>query len=50
MRGPKFDITKLMEVHGDYSEEVGTKVQPAAAEDGAAAATPVAGEGKDWEA
>ena len=31
-QAPKFDITKLMEVHGDYSEEVGTKVErPAAA-------------------
>lgn len=23
LRSPKFDVTKLMEVHGDYSEEVG---------------------------
>ncbi len=22
LRSPKFDVTKLMEVHGDYSEEV----------------------------
>jgi hypothetical protein len=23
LRSPKFDVTKLMEVHGDYTEEVG---------------------------
>ena len=22
LRAPRFDVTKLMEVHGDYSEEV----------------------------
>jgi len=27
LRAPKFDLTKLMEVHGDYSEEVGTKIE-----------------------
>ena len=28
LRAPKFDVTKLMEVHGDYgSEEVGAKVE-----------------------
>jgi len=33
LRAPKFDLTKLMEVHGDYSEEAGAKVErPAAAE------------------
>ena len=27
-KSPKFDVTKLMEVHGDYSgEEVGAKVE-----------------------
>ena len=27
LKSPKFDVTKLMEVHGDYSgEEVGAKV------------------------
>ena len=26
LRAPKFDLTKLLEVHGDYSEEAGTKV------------------------
>ncbi len=32
LKAPKFDITKLMEVHGDYSEEVGAKIErPAAA-------------------
>mmetsp|Transcript_17430 Transcript_17430/g.48419 ORF Transcript_17430/g.48419 Transcript_17430/m.48419 type:complete len:260 (-) Transcript_17430:2171-2950(-) len=27
LKTPKFDITKLMEVHGDYSEEVGAKLE-----------------------
>lgn len=28
LRAPKFDVTKLMEVHGDYStEDVGAKVE-----------------------
>jgi len=27
LKAPKFDITKLMEVHGDYSEEVGAKIE-----------------------
>ncbi|GIL51211.1 hypothetical protein Vafri_7283 [Volvox africanus] len=31
LKAPKFDITKLMEVHGDYSEEVGTKLERPAA-------------------
>ncbi|KAE9606463.1 hypothetical protein Lal_00013965 [Lupinus albus] len=26
LKSPKFDLGKLMEVHGDYSEDVGTKV------------------------
>ncbi|TKY51187.1 40S ribosomal protein S3a [Spatholobus suberectus] len=26
LKAPKFDLGKLMEVHGDYSEDVGTKV------------------------
>lgn len=26
LRAPKFDLTKLMEVHGDYTEEVAAKV------------------------
>ncbi|XP_058080164.1 small ribosomal subunit protein eS1-like [Magnolia sinica] len=26
LRPPKFDLGKLMEVHGDYSEDVGVKV------------------------
>ena len=33
LRAPKFDITKLMEVHGDYAEEVGTKVARPATEE-----------------
>lgn len=32
LKAPKFDLVKLMEVHGDYSEEAGAKVdRPAAA-------------------
>ncbi|KXZ41449.1 hypothetical protein GPECTOR_462g370 [Gonium pectorale] len=31
LKAPKFDITKLMEVHGDYSEEVGAKIERPAA-------------------
>ena len=27
LRAPKFDMTKLLEVHGDYSEEAGAKVE-----------------------
>ena len=27
LRAPKFDITKLLEVHGNYEEEAGTKVE-----------------------
>ncbi|XP_054820958.1 40S ribosomal protein S3a-1-like [Prosopis cineraria] len=26
LKAPKFDLGKLMEVHGDYSEDVGVKV------------------------
>ena len=26
LRAPKFDMTKLLEVHGDYAEEAGAKV------------------------
>ena len=34
LRAPKFDVTKLMEVHGDYVEETGTKVaRPATTEE-----------------
>ena len=32
LRAPKFDITKLLEVHGDYSEEAGQKVERPAEE------------------
>lgn len=45
LRQPKFDVTKLLEVHGDYTEEVGAKVDRPAED---APAAPV-GEGKDWE-
>ncbi len=32
LKAPKFDLIKLMDVHGDYTEEVGAKVErPAAA-------------------
>lgn len=31
LKAPKFDLTKLMEVHGDYSEEVGAKLERPAA-------------------
>jgi small subunit ribosomal protein S3Ae len=27
LKAPKFDLTKLMEVHGDYSKEVGAKIE-----------------------
>ncbi|KAF3454343.1 hypothetical protein FNV43_RR04790 [Rhamnella rubrinervis] len=27
LKAPKFDLGKLMEVHGDYSEDIGTKVE-----------------------
>jgi small subunit ribosomal protein S3Ae len=27
LKAPKFDVTKLMEVHGDFTEEIGTKVE-----------------------
>jgi small subunit ribosomal protein S3Ae len=34
LRAPKFDLTKLMEVHGDYTaEDLGTKVVTAPAEE-----------------
>mmetsp|Transcript_11905 Transcript_11905/g.35629 ORF Transcript_11905/g.35629 Transcript_11905/m.35629 type:complete len:263 (+) Transcript_11905:159-947(+) len=33
LRAPKFDVTKLMEVHGDYSEEVGKQMERTAAEE-----------------
>jgi len=32
LRAPKFDLTKLMEVHGDYSDEAGAKVERPAGE------------------
>ncbi|KAH9568900.1 hypothetical protein CY35_03G103000 [Sphagnum magellanicum] len=27
LKAPKFDLTKLMEVHGDYGEEIGAKIE-----------------------
>nr|GMD14609.1 40S ribosomal protein S3a-like [Ipomoea batatas] len=41
LKAPKFDLGKLMEVHGDYSEDVGVKVDRAADEPIAEAAEPV---------
>ncbi|KAL5719951.1 ribose-5-phosphate isomerase [Ranunculus cassubicifolius] len=32
LKAPKFDLGKLMEVHGDYSEDVGVKVDRPAEE------------------
>ncbi|GAU15544.1 hypothetical protein TSUD_45810, partial [Trifolium subterraneum] len=32
LKAPKFDLGKLMEVHGDYSEDIGTKVDRPAEE------------------
>jgi len=40
LKAPKFDLTKLMEVHGDYTEEVGAKVERAAPIVGADEAAP----------
>jgi small subunit ribosomal protein S3Ae len=34
LKAPKFDLTKLMEVHGDYSEEVGAKIERPVGDDG----------------
>lgn len=31
LKAPKFDLTKLMEVHGDYSDEVPARVERPAA-------------------
>ena len=42
LKAPKLDITKLMEVHGDYSaEDVGAKLDRPADEDAAAKEEPV---------
>ncbi|KAL3626312.1 40S ribosomal protein S3-1 [Castilleja foliolosa] len=42
LKAPKFDLSKLMEVHGDYSEDVGVKVERPA-EETAEALTEVVG-------
>lgn len=26
MKAPKFDLSKLMDVHGDYTEDIGTQI------------------------
>lgn len=36
VKAPKFDLSKLMDVHGDYSEDVGTQIARPDAEEGAA--------------
>ncbi|QHO35742.1 40S ribosomal proteina [Arachis hypogaea] len=43
LKAPKFDLGKLMEVHGDYSEDVGAKVDRPADETMAEAPTEVIG-------
>jgi len=46
LKAPKFDLMKLMEVHGDYSEEVGAKIERPVGDDAevaAAEAVPVPG-------
>ena len=43
LRAPKFDLTKLMEVHGDYSEEAGAKVERPAGDAAAEPAEPIPG-------
>eukprot|EP00877_Chromochloris_zofingiensis_P006149 jgi/Chrzof1/1788/Cz10g21050.t1 len=40
LKAPKFDLIKLMEVHGDYTEEVGAKVERPAAAPAAEGETP----------
>ncbi|OMO55416.1 Ribosomal protein S3Ae [Corchorus capsularis] len=43
LKSPKFDLGKLMEVHGDYSEDVGVKLERPAEETAAEAETEVVG-------
>ncbi|KHG08611.1 40S ribosomal S3a [Gossypium arboreum] len=43
LKAPKFDLGKLMEVHGDYSEDVGVKIERLADETMAEAAPEVIG-------
>uniref|UniRef100_A0A9I9CPC5 Small ribosomal subunit protein eS1 n=1 Tax=Cucumis melo TaxID=3656 RepID=A0A9I9CPC5_CUCME len=43
LKAPKFDLGKLMEVHGDYSEDVGVKVERPADEAAVEGATEVVG-------
>ena len=49
LRAPKFDLTKLMEVHGDYAtEEAGAKVERAAEDiPGGETAEPATAEGTE---
>jgi small subunit ribosomal protein S3Ae len=41
LKAPKFDLTKLMEVHGDYSEEVGAKIERPVGDDAETEVEPV---------
>ncbi|XP_058106663.1 small ribosomal subunit protein eS1-like [Magnolia sinica] len=43
LKAPKFDLGKLMEVHGDYSEDVGVKLEGPADEPIAEAKAEVVG-------
>merc|ERR1711920_475253 len=44
LKTPKYDLMKLMEVHGDYTEEVGSKLDQAADEEMAEPHVPVGAE------
>jgi small subunit ribosomal protein S3Ae len=41
LKAPKFDLAKLMEVHGDYSEEIGAKIEHPVGDDAETDAEPV---------
>ncbi|KAH8968043.1 hypothetical protein BDL97_03G108900 [Sphagnum fallax] len=41
LKAPKFDLTKLMEVHGDYSEEIGAKIEHPVGDDAETDAEPL---------
>ncbi|CAM6050183.1 unnamed protein product [Sphagnum compactum] len=41
LKAPKFDLTKLVEVHGDYSEEIGAKIERPVGDDAETDAEPV---------
>lgn len=50
LRAPRFDVSKLMEVHGDYTEEVGSKLDRPAATEEATTEAPAEGAADGWEA